>query len=214
MRLSVRSAFIPLICSLFCISALAAGKNVDPDTANFVLVRENDGIALYERWYSLNATQQAREVKATFQIKTNPYAAVALIKDEKRGTQWNRNTEAYKVLFESEDSWFGYIQYDLPWPVSNQDCVLQYSKYYSGNSLQVDFKGTSHPSFPVQRKIQRIPEINGKWIFTESEEGIFVEYYITTTPSNTLPAWVTDPIIRNNLIETLTRFRSILESNP
>lgn len=204
---------IAIMCSFSCISVAAMGNNGNPDTANFVLVKKNNGISLYERWYSINDSQQAREIKATFTIKTDPYAAVALIKDESRGRQWNKNTESYKVLSQNDNIWFGYIQYDLPWPVSNQDCVLRYNQNYFGNAVHVEFKNTDHPSFPIRKKIQRIPEINGRWIFTKTDNGVAVEYYISTTPSNTLPAWVTDPIIRNNLIETLEVFRSILESN-
>lgn len=212
MHFRLKWSVLALLCSFFCISVDGVGKHDNPDTADFVLVKENNGISIYERWYSINAHQQAREIKATFHVKAEPHQAVALIKDESRGRQWNKNTEAYKILTQNENLWVGYIQYDLPWPVSNQDCVLQYNQNYFGNALHVDFKETDHPSFPVRKRIQRIPEINGKWIFTESDEGIAVEYYISTTPSNTLPAWLTDPIIRNNLIETLEVFRRILES--
>ena len=206
-------SFVVILCSFYWISADGMDGNSNPDTANFVLVKKNNGISLYERWYSINASQQAREIKATFTIKTDPYTAVALIKDESRGKQWNKNTQSYKVLSQNDHIWFGYIQYDLPWPVSNQDCVLRYNQNHSGNVLHVEFENTDHPSFPVRKKIQRIPEINGRWIFTKTNDGVAVEYYISTTPSNTLPTWLTDPIIRNNLIETLQVFRSILESN-
>lgn len=155
--------------------------------------------------------KQAREIKATFHVKADSYAAVALIKDAARGRQWNKNTKAYEIVRENDSLWFGYIQYDLPWPVSNQDCVLQYNQNDSDKAVLVEFQDADHPSFPLRKKIQRIPEISGKWIFRESDNGISVEYYISTTPSNSLPTWLTDPIIRNNLIETLTIFRTILE---
>lgn len=213
MQSQFRWALVVILCGVFCLSATAMGKNCNPDTANFVLVKENNGIALYERWYSVNPSQQQREIKATFRVKSDSYAAAALIKDESKGKKWNKNTESYRIVKHSEDIWFGYIQYDLPWPVSNQDCVLEYSQNSCGQSLEISFKGTDHPSFPASKKIQRIAEINGKWIFTENENGTYVEYYITTTPSNTLPTWITDPIIRNNLIETLADFKNILETN-
>lgn len=198
------------ICSLF-FAGESLAKSLTADTTSFVLVKEDNGIALYERWFSIKPTQRAREIKAMFKVKAHGLAAVDLIRDQSQGRKWNKNTEAYKVIPENDNIWFGYIQYDLPWPVSDQDCVLQYNKNFSGNSLLIEFKGTQHPSFPVQKKIQRIGDINGKWIFTEQEDEILVEYYISTTPSSTLPAWLTDPIIRNNLIETLLGFRDILE---
>ena len=209
---SVLNLLIP-VCGYICNPVQVEGNARYIDTADFVLVREKDGIALYERWYAVTADQQAREVKAIFHVKSRPQAAVALIKDETKAMQWNRNTESYRILPESENVWFGYIQYDLPWPVSNQDCVLKYEQNTLHNSLLIEFSETDHPSFPLKKRVQRIPQISGKWIIAETDDGILVEYYITTTPSDTLPTWLTDPIIRNNLIETLQHFRTILEAN-
>jgi hypothetical protein len=209
MRYTWKWLFI-LLCGA---NAYAECPRVNKDTANFVLVKEDNGIAIYERWYEVRPDLQAREIKATFRANAQPHAAVALLRNESKGRMWNKNTESYRILHQDDNIWFGYIQYDLPWPVSNQDCVLQYSQNLRGNSLHIEFKETDHPAFPIQKRIHRIPQINGRWIFTEGEQGISVEYYITTTPSATLPTWLTDPIIRNNLIETLQVFRKILEGN-
>lgn len=211
MQLRCTSALSYIICGFFCYCGQVVGKNCEIDTANFVLVKQDDGITLYERWYAVNENLHAREVKATFTVNAGTEAAVALIKNESLGRKWNKNTEEYRVLPSAGDIWFSYIQYDLPWPVSNQDCVLRYDQNYFGNSMEIVFRGTQHPAFPVQKRIQRIPEISGKWIFRETAQGINVEYYITTTPSATLPTWLTDPIIRNNLIHTLRDFKRILE---
>lgn len=201
-----------LVCGFGSISTDSYGKCGEPDTADFVLVEENDGIALYERWYSISPDQQAREIKATFAVKTQSVDAATLIRNESRGREWNKNTKSYEIVSQNENRWIAYIEYDLPWPVSNQDCVLEYSQNYSQNCLQIEFKEANHPSFPVKKRIQRINEISGKWIFREGDHGLSIEYYITTTPSSTLPTWLTDPIIRNNLIQTLQEFRSILEA--
>src|SRR5690606_27329191 len=209
MRSRLKFIFVLIaLCLLFISTDIPA---MPSDTASFTLVRQNSGIALYERWYPIGSGQQAREIKAIFRVAAQPAAAAALIKDESKGKQWNKNTLSYEVIPENHNMWFGYIQYDLPWPLSDQDCVLQYNQNYSGDTLKIVFAGSRHPAFPERKRIQRIPEISGRWIFRQVDSGIIVEYYITTTPSTTLPAWVTDPIIRNNLIETLQVFRDILE---
>lgn len=205
--------FFTLVCGLSCFTAESSAKTGKTDTASFVLVKEDNGISLYERWYSVRPDLFAREIKATFIVNAGSEAALALLKDESKGRDWNRNIEEYKVLPGNSNFWFSYIQYDLPWPVSNQDCVLKYNHQYSADGMKVSFHNSNHPEFPVQKRIQRIPEISGKWIFRESAEGLVVEYYITTTPSDTLPTWLTDPIIRNNLIQNFTDFRNILEKN-
>jgi len=208
---SVFSACL-LVLGVF-LSQVGLGLNHTYDTSGFVLVKESDGITLYERWYEIEPELFAREIKATFTVKAPAHAAVSLIRDESKGTEWNKNTRVYKILPRTDDSWFGYIEYDLPWPVSNQDCVLYYKRMAVHGALHVAFSGTEHPSFPVIKKIQRIPEISGKWIFEEDGDNVHVEYYVTTTPNPSLPKWLTDPIIRSNLLETLAAFRKILEQS-
>ena len=182
------------------------------DTTDFTLVRREHGISVYERWYPITSTENARQLKATFTMRADPTAALALLKDASKGELWNKNTNAYKIVDIREDSWVSYIQYDLPWPVKNQDCVLQHYTHEEADKVSVIFRNTDHPSFPVKNRVQRIPEIKGKWIFKRSDDLLHVEYYIATTQSKTLPGWITDPIIRNNLVETLHVFRKILES--
>ena len=183
------------------------------DTADFTIIKRSGGITLYERWYSFGPRQFAREIKATFNVRATPAAAVNLIKDELRGKKWNHNSDSYKVVDSELNTWICYIQYDLPWPVNNQDCVLQYHHYDSAGRLVIDFKGIDHTLFPIKNRVQRIAEISGRWIFSETAEGTIVDYYITTTQSKTLPGWLTDPIIRKNLIETMDSFRKILEND-
>jgi hypothetical protein len=207
-----------IMLSVIFISFSSTGSGLDihhslTDTSTFVLVRQTDGIYLYERWYALTPDVRAREIKATFRIRATPDAAVALIKDASRGKQWNKNTCTYKIVSMEANSWTSYIQYDLPWPVSNQDCVLQYDHRVASDTISIIFRGISHPLFPEKNRIQRIHELRGKWLFVRTGNEYHVEYFITTTPSKTLPGWVTDPIIRNNLLETLLAFRSIVEES-
>lgn len=204
-----------MIVTLFCAlaaSLYSSGGGMPTDTANFTLVKSSGNIEIYERWYPITPDLNAREVKATFTVKALPHQAAALIQDESTGKKWNKNTDSYRVLSGNENSWICYIQYDLPWPVSNQDCVLQYNTNYHGESVTISFKAVEHPDFPKKHRVQRIPDISGKWVFTKTVEGFLVEYYITTRPSSTLPTWLTDPIIRNNLAETLRSFSKILEA--
>lgn len=205
-----------IILFLIFLSVFSPGNSLDirselTDTSTFVLVKQADGIFLYERWYPLSPDLLAREIKATFRIRATPDDAVALIKDASKGKEWNKNTCTYKVLDLAQDSWTSYIQYDLPWPVSNQDCVLRYDQTTSSDTISVSFRGIRHPLFPEKNRIQRIHELRGRWVFVKTENEYLVEYFITTSPSKTLPGWITDPIIRNNLLETLMAFRSMVE---
>jgi hypothetical protein len=203
---------VTMLLSVFQPGNAGRIRDIPIDTADFTLVKTERGISLYERWYPITSTENARQIKATFTVRANSTDALSLLKDDSKGELWNKNTNDYRVVDVRGDSWVSYIQYDLPWPVKNQDCVLRYDTRESTDDVSVTFQNTNHPAFPVKSRVQRIPEIEGKWIFKRSEDVLHVEYYIATTPSKTLPGWVTDPIIRNNLVETLHVFRKILET--
>ena len=117
----------------------------------------------------------------------------------------------YKIISKNKTEWISYIQYDLPWPMENQDCVLQYSASSEENKHIINFRSIDHEIFPTSKNVTRIEDINGQWIFRPTATGTVVEYSITTTPSPTLPRWVTDPLVRSNLIDTMDEFRNILE---
>jgi hypothetical protein len=180
------------------------------DTADFVLIKTVRGIDLYERWHIITTGELAREVKAVFTVDAELGEVAGLIKNESLALQWNKHTRIYEVEVVAEKDWICYVQYDLPWPVSNQDCVLQYGLQEESNKLNIYFQGTDHALFPLREGVDRIQEVKGKWVVTKSAGKTKIEYYITTTPSKTLPRWITDPIIRNNLIETMRGFRKIL----
>ena len=183
------------------------------DSSGFVLVKKSNGIDLYEKWYNVTTDRMAREVKVVFTINTPIESAAALVGDESKSAQWNKSTSQYKIVPLDDYSWVSYIQYDLPWPVDNQDCVLQHSSTrLVDNNIVIQFRSVDHEIFPVLKNVSRIMDIKGSWIFQQTPEGARVEYSITTVPSPTLPRWLTDPIVRNNLIDTMAEFRNILEA--
>jgi len=183
------------------------------DTADFVLVKSAKGIDLYERWQMVASGELAREVKAVFTVAAEMGEVASVIKNEALGLEWNKSTKVYNVELVEYDGWICYLLYDLPWPVSNQDCVLKYNAHYQPDKINIYFHGTDHPLFPLREGVDRIQDVKGKWVITKSEGDIKIEYYITTTPSKTLPRWITDPIIRSNLMETMRAFRNILEGD-
>ncbi len=166
---------------------------------------------MYERWNEITVDHMVREVKVVYTIKASIESAAALITNEDKATQWNKASSMYKIIANKKNEWVSYIQYDLPWPMDNQDCVLQYSALSEENKHIISFKSIEHEIFPTSKNVTRIEDINGKWIFKPTATGTVVEYFITTTPSPTLPRWATDPLVRCNLIDTMDEFRNILE---
>jgi hypothetical protein len=183
----------------------------DGDTSEdeFVLVKKGSGILLYEKWNTIG-NEKAREIKAVFEVDSEFHSILSLLQHEPSGTKWNKNTETYKIKQE-KDHWICYIVYDLPWPASDQDCVLKFTEVATENSITLQFHSVDHAAFPKDNSLSRIEDITGKWVLNKSQKGIDVEYYISTKPSKSMPRWITDPIIRGNMLKGMAEFKRLLE---
>lgn len=184
--------------------------------SEFKLVKQEDGMSLYERWIPGAEGENIREVKAVFLVKADVEAAINLLTDQAKGKQWNSNARKYNVLHTgTRTSWVTYTRYSIPWPFGDQDCCLSYSvSKDAGNPRAgtISFESTVNNQFPVTSSVTRITGTRGKWHFEDAQNGnMRVSYLISTNRSKKVPRWIADPIVRNNLFSTMTNFRSMLE---
>ncbi|MDH5599356.1 MAG: hypothetical protein OEY34_09535 [Cyclobacteriaceae bacterium] len=217
--MNVNGVFILLITFIFVLfTSVEAQDNylisysTDP---SFELVKSNDGIHLYERWIVLDNNTPARELRVNCTSdKTTLSKALGQLRKSEDLLEWNKGAKKATNLHKSAESWIAHIIYDIPWPFSDQDCVLEYNiDEYTETSIVVSFFNISSNHFPEDEDITRMPYVVGKWVFSHSSKGVNIEFYITTQPSGLLPRWVSDPIVRNNLISTIKSYNEILEKN-
>jgi len=182
---------------------------------DFKLVKTEGDILFYERWITREDKSLAREVKIELSLHTTLDSILAIIKNEEQTKIWNKNLAECEVIEDNNQGWLTYYKYSIPWPLNNQDCVL----YHWINHADADdgltvvhFKSAEHDLFSRKSNITRLEDVAGKWVLQDLNNGKFkVAYHITTTPSGSFPRWLADPIIRSNLISSLSNFRKILE---
>lgn len=183
---------------------------------DYKLVMKDDVISLYERWIPGAEGEQVREIKAVFTVRADVEAVISLITDQAKGKEWNINARQYNVLHQVERSnWVTYTRYSIPWPFGDQDCCLWYTvQKNAGNARSgvIGFESILHNQFPVTGSVTRISGTKGKWLLEDAGNGqMKVSYIISTNRSKKVPRWITDPIVRKNLFNTMNAFRSMLE---
>lgn len=183
--------------------------NLSPES-EFVLVKKSGGITLYEKWNTGPNNEKSREIKAVFEVRATIDEIRSLLHHEPSGTRWNKNSQEYKITPEKEN-WICYIEYDLPWPVSNQDCVLKFIETQTSERVIFQFNSVEHATYPLKSGVSRIEGVRGKWVLTNIHDKVQVEYFISSKPNKSLPRWITDPIIRGNLIKGMIEFRNLVE---
>ena len=183
----------------------------------FELVRNEDSIFVYERWVTFPGSEPpvtAREVKSEFFINGNIEHALSLLKDESRISVWQKHVSEFKVHPRTDSSWYEYSYHDIPWPVSDQDHFLEYKvkDVVEDDGIFITFRTVENQHLAAVRKGVSRMTLAGSWYFQEIEPGkIKATYRILSMPGN-LPRFLTDPVIRNNLMSTVRAYINLLES--
>jgi hypothetical protein len=189
----------------------------DADTSDiFKLVKSDKHVALYERWIRQADGKASRELRAEFMIEAAFDTILSLLRDDERTRHWNKNLAACRIITEGQDQWVAYYRYAIPWPVNDQDCALQYTLHRERNHpvTTIQFRSVAHNDFPVQPNVTRMEAVSGRWeLEAVGNQRYSVRYYVTTAPNQSLPRWLTDPLVRGNLVASMTSFRNLAEEN-
>lgn len=202
--------YVWLFCSLIVFVASAQ------DNEGFELVRREGDISIYERWITLphsNPPVQAREVKGEFTYSNTVFEGLRLIQNEQKIGKWQSHVSEFKV-YRLQDStmWHEYSYHDIPWPVSDQDHFLTYRLSSRGaNKLFITFESQVDATrAPVRKGVTRM-ELAGSWYLEQVAPGKTKATYRILSKPIGIPKFITDPIIRNNMMTTIREYVALLE---
>ena len=176
----------------------------------FKLVREKGGVTLYERWIEIEPGLKVRELKAQFVSDAGPETLLSLLKDVNRAHRWMQSMQDFKMVETgSSSSWTSYTKYSIPWPLEDQDIVIRYQTTSFGGGYFASYQSITHASYPAKEGVTRMKGVSGSWQFQPKTNGqTQVTYLIMTKNRSTMPRWMTDPIIQDNLLDTMNAFNA------
>lgn len=190
-------------------SAWSQGKE------EFVLVKKEGSISLYERWLTFPASDppiKAREVKGVFYYNNTVAEGLRLLRDEKRTQLWKSNISEFRI-YPSRDSsiWHEYSYHDIPWPVSDQDHFMEYKIGRNGQLLSISFESKVNNTLaPLRDGVNRV-HLSGSWTMEQISPGkVKVTYTVLSKPGG-IPKAVADPFIRSNIITSFQDFIALME---
>lgn len=186
--------------------------NKEESRSDFKLVRESKGIRLYSREKVLTNGNSTRELKAEFYVSASGHKLLEPLRNESYLQLWMNGTKRIYMLNESPKcTWYTYVEYQLPWPFLNQDCIIKYSLLSQSTGYTLYFE--SIPDYlPTKIGVERIVHMEGQWEITiENDEICRVTYRIYTEDRAKYPRWLADPIVQNNLINSLFSMKTLTE---
>ena len=190
-----------LVFSFFLVEALGQ---------EFRFVKKENGISLYERTV-LHHGKKTRELKTEFIVKASYQAVRTMIIRPSNAKKWSQHVTKYEVFDLHPNSWNIYIRYGLTWPLNDQDCVIAYEVVKEvGNYHELVFESTENARYPIFKNVSRIQEIYGRWMITEQEGYCSISYTVLSSKKTNFPQYITDPIIRNNVLKSFSKFKQLL----
>ncbi len=201
-------SFLVLSCSLVSFVAMA-----QPAMAStFTLVKSENNISLYEREV-VHANMKVREVKVEVIVNASANDLLAFLQNKKQIRQWNTKIEYVDIQPGSGSNWITYTKIDLPWPLSDQDMVVQYRvQTPQNNEANVTFKSIECKSFPEKENTSRVHHVAGSWqLIPINEHSAKVIYCIRSERKSNIPKGISDPFIRDNLMQSMKNLKTILE---
>lgn len=210
---------IHLFTLLFLLGILLpTGRAWCQQNEEFVLVKQEGSICLYERWLTYPSSDppiKSREIKGVFYYHNTVSKGLQLLRDEKRAHDWQSNISEFK-LYPSVDTttWHEYSYHDIPWPVSDQDHYMEYKvARQMGNLLSIYFESKVNDTrAPMRDGVNRV-YLSGSWTMEQVSPGkVKVTYKVLSKPAG-IPKVFADPFIRSNFITTFQDFIALMENS-
>lgn len=202
---------LPILFSVITLPALCQ------DNEGFVLVKSDPPIEVHERWVEFpnkKPVVTSRELKTEFIVNAPIPKIIAIIKDESKVKTWQGHVSKYKIYLKSDSTWDEYSCHDIPWPLSDQDSFMEYKlvEIIPDQEYVVNFKSRVDKKIaPVYSNISRI-ELVGSWRFVLTAPNVVrVTYRVQSAPTTHIPRMIVDPVVRNNLVETVKSLTEIAE---
>ncbi len=180
--------------------------------SEFKMLKSRDGIDLYYRWMRISEDIKVRQMRAVVEFNGDAQDVLELLKDENRALGWVPSAEQFRNLTPVNGAeWASYIQFAIPWPFADQDCILEFKESDGprGETI-IDFR-TNPDYIGKYDGISRMKDITGSFVIRPLPNGNSVlECYFVSEKASAIPRWITEPIITGSLLNLMEALKAQL----
>jgi hypothetical protein len=203
---------VPQLCSALLLPLLAAGSaraDAPGQRGPWELVRNDDGIVVHRRTVP---GSKLHEFRGVGMVEAPISAVLAVLDDAEHRTEWMKEAVANRRI--ERVGKYGELFYSrtgAPWPVSDRDVVNRAQIIFDGaqHLVRVEFRSTTHPAWPAQNGVVRMPSLEGHWTMWPERGGAWtrIEYQLHADPGGMLPQWIVNLVSKKIPYETLMGMR-------
>ena len=120
--------------------------------------------------------------------------------------------ESFSLEAISENQWIAYYFFNPPWPMPDNDCVMDVNLEKSDDGKTYSFNGESVPDLIVKKKVKRIEYYEYIFKFEEKEDKK-VEFSISVklTPVGSFPNWMIKTWFPKGPIDFIENFLEVAD---
>ncbi len=203
--MSRRHASLVLLPILAVVLVPLAAAAAPGDKGPWELVRDDHGIVVHRRSV---AGSNLHEFRGVALVEAPMASVLAVLRDSDHRKEWMKEAAAnarieqlgpYSEIFYSRTS--------APWPVADRDVVNRAVTIFdtAAHQARVEINSTTHPGWPPQKGVVRMPFMRGHWYLWPEHGGAFtrVEYQVHADPGGMLPGWIVNLVSRRIPHDTL-----------
>lgn len=146
-----------------------------------------------------------KEVRIRTQAATTIEKLLSVLGNVDNYEKWvYKCSEAKMVKVVTEDDYYYYSRYDLPFPLSDRDIVVKSRQWIDKDGIFYSHSTIKRDMVGIKKGIVRIQEFDAYWKITQIENGILdIDYVVQTHPGGSLPNWAINLGIAKGPIETM-----------
>lgn len=171
------------------------------------LEKTGEGINIYTRVYE---GSDLKEFKAITVVNADSELLEKILENIEDYPKWQANVSTAKIITQvSKTEFYIYYTFDLPWPISDRDIVVNFKKVV-GVDGKISYLLTSKPEYIKEKEgFVRIKNSFGKWqLSPQGKNKIEVLHQFYGDPAGSLPNSVINMFIVDGPYTTLVNLKN------
>ncbi|MCW3786722.1 hypothetical protein [Plebeiibacterium sediminum] len=175
--------------------------------SEWVCVKEDNGIALHERWVKVNESLSVRERKGIMVVDGSMDEVISFLSNPKTVKLWMKGIKEVRLVVHKDEELL-YIVINLPWPFSDRDLVAKYSVTQTGPDNCVIRMSSDTYNDIEKKNTVRIKNYDATWKLTKLDEGkVQIQFQVFSAEPPLFPQWVQEPVLKKVFYQNLLRLK-------
>ncbi len=211
---------LPLALCIAAVSdtSVSHDRNVTDNISSgqWKMVKNSEGVKTYFRWLTNTDGSSFRERKGEILVNCSAQEVLGLVSDAGSTKKWMSGiSESFDLSRISQNEWYTYTLFSIPWPFSKRDLVSYYKVIPDpARGMTIVTINCKDKYVPLKPGITRLTNYRATWTITQrGDKNTFISFNMSSSAPPAFPRFIQDPVIESIFHNNLVRLKEVLQSN-